>query len=106
VVGLVWLVEGVELVSLLGAGNTMALFTPTVGSRARLGLTRHVHATSRQEDIHHEPHVEGSSDAQPEGPHVDHVDQGGEIRRRNTYSNELKQSIYGMLLERTSVGKY
>lgn len=29
----------------------------------------------------------------------------GEIRRRNTYSNELKQSIYGMLLERTSVCK-
>jgi hypothetical protein len=74
-------------------------------SWASLGLTRRVHATSRQEDVQHEPHAEGSSDAQLEGPRVHHVDQGGDIRRRNAYSNELKQSIYGMLLERTSVGK-
>ncbi|KAJ1296983.1 hypothetical protein BS78_01G343500 [Paspalum vaginatum] len=75
--------------------------------RASLGLTRRAHATtSRQEDVHHEPHAEGSSDAQTEGPRVGHAAQDErEIRRRNTYSNEVKQSIYGMLLERTSVGK-
>lgn len=31
-------------------------------SRASLGLTRRVHATSRQEDVQHEPHAEGSNE--------------------------------------------
>jgi hypothetical protein len=52
-------------------------------SQASLGLTRRVHATSRQEDVQHEPHAEGSSDAQPEGPRVDHVDQGGSSVRNS-----------------------
>jgi hypothetical protein len=52
-------------------------------SRASLGLTWRVHATSRQEDVQYEPHAEGSSDAQPEGPRGDHVDQGGSSVRNS-----------------------
>ncbi|KAG8048477.1 hypothetical protein GUJ93_ZPchr0009g187 [Zizania palustris] len=72
--------------------------------RGSLGLTR------RGRPENYEPHAEGSMDTQSAAPHDEHVEQGdgGDAnarRRRNTYTDEQKQSIYAMILERTTVGK-
>jgi len=86
-------------------------------ARTSLGLTRRGRATNGQQAVEHGLQAERSNVAEPARSDVNRAEQGGHdeggssvprdanARRRNTYSDEQKQSIYAMLLERTSLGK-